>query len=131
MGCPNATQLQSIAGDENHDVRTASGETSAWFNVLVEEAVSSILDYPGLSYTVTLASPASTSYGLFVYTGGGSPTCFGAAKQGTGSPATVHDSWSDSIGIDDSTWITIEVRYLSGGACGPSDQWTLTVAGHT
>jgi hypothetical protein len=94
--------------------------------------VSSLFSYPGLSYTATLTSPPGTSYGLFVYTGDSSgPTCFASVKQGTGNPAVVHDSWGDTPAIDDTTWITIEVRYLSGSACGPSDDWTLTVEGNT
>jgi hypothetical protein len=113
-------------------VRTATGNTSAWFDVEVMEAVSSLLSYPQLSYTVTLVSPPGTLYGLFVYPGTGSgPSCFAQAKHGSGNPATVSDTWSDTPVVDDSTWITVEVRYLSGGACGPSDLWTLTVAGHT
>jgi hypothetical protein len=94
--------------------------------------VSSLFDYPDLSYTATLQSPAGTSYGLFVYTGDGSgPTCFASAQQGTGNPAKVSDSWGDTPVLDDGTWLTVEVRYLSGNACGPSDKWTLTVKGHT
>jgi hypothetical protein len=124
--------LQSIDGDQNHDVRTATGNTSRWLTLEVVEAVSSIIDFPSLSYTATLTSPPGTSYGLFVYTGDSSgPSCFSAAKQGTGNPAVVTDSWGDTLGVDDTTWITLEVRYLSGGACGPNDEWTLTVEGNT
>jgi len=47
-----------------------------------------------------------------------------------GTPQTVTNTWGDTLGVDDSTWITLEVRHLSGEACGASDQWTLTVAGH-
>jgi hypothetical protein len=94
--------------------------------------VSSIIDFPSLSYRATLTSPPGASYGLFVYTGDSSgPTCFGATKQGTGNPAVVTDSWGDSIGSDDTTWLTLEVRHLSGNACGPSDQWNLTIEGNT
>jgi hypothetical protein len=94
--------------------------------------VSSIIDYPSLSYRAKLTSPPGASYGLFVYTGDDSgPTCFAPAKQGTGNPAVVTDSWGDSLGSDDTTWLTLEVRYLSGTACGPSDQWNLTIEGNT
>lgn len=130
--CTNAEQLAAIDGDDNHDKRTATGNTSRWFKVEVVESVSSIIDYPSLSYTATLTSPPGASYGLFVYTGGTSgPTCFAAVKQGAGNPAVVSDSWGDTLASDDTTWITVEVRHLSGDACGPSDQWTLTVEGNT
>jgi len=131
-GCQNATPLPSVDGDQGNDTRTASGDTSKWFTVEVMEAVSSLISYPQLSYTVTLVSPPGTLYGLFVYPGTGSgPTCFAQVKQGSGNPATVSDTWSDTPVIDDSKWITVEVRWLSGDACGPSDLWHLTVAGHT
>lgn len=112
-------------------MRTATGDSSRWFKIQVVEAVSSIIDFPSLSYTATLTSPPSTSYGLFVYTGDDfAPTCSGP-KQGTGNPAVVTDSWGDTLTVDDTTWLTLEVRYLSGGACGPSNEWTLTIEGNT
>lgn len=132
VDCPNAEVLQAIAGDEGSDSVTRTGTTSKWFSVLVEEAVSDPFDYPDLSYTATLTSPPGATYGLFVYPGNSSgPTCFAGAQQGTGNPAKVSDSWGDTPVLDDSTWITIEVRHLSGNACTPSDQWTLKVQGHT
>ncbi|APR86287.1 Hypothetical protein A7982_11636 [Minicystis rosea] len=124
--------LQAIAGDDAHDVRSASGTTSKWFKIYVKEVVSSLFDYPRLSYTITLTSPPDTAYGLFVYTGTESvATCSSGLKQGSGVPQTVSDTWGDALGADDSTWITVEVRYLSGDACGPSDEWRLSVRGHT
>lgn len=103
------------------------GDSSRFFAVLVAEGVSDPFSYPGLSYTATLTSPASTQYGLFVYPG----DCAYSPTPGAGDPARVHDSWSDTPFLDDDTWIIVEVRYLSGGACGPAEQWTLTVQGHT
>ncbi|APR77510.1 Hypothetical protein A7982_02857 [Minicystis rosea] len=113
-------------------MRTATGDTSRWLKVQVVESVSSIFDFPSLSYTATLTSPPSTSYGLFVYMGDDvSATCSGSAKQGIGNPAIVTDSWGDTLTVDDTTWLTLEVRYLSGGACGPSNEWTLNIEGNT
>ena len=130
--CSGATQLQSIDGDQHNDTRTATGETSEWFDIEVLEAVSSIISFPQLSYTATLVPPAGTSYGLFVYTGNKSgPKCTATPVEGTGTPLAVTDTWSDTPTVDDSRWISIEVRYLSGTACGPTDLWTLTVEGHT
>lgn len=113
-------------------MRTASGTTSKWFRIFVAEGVSSIISYPALSYTVTLASPPSTKYDLYVYDGdGNAPDCLGNAKKGVGTPESVSDKWGDSVGSDDGKWIAIEVRYVSGDACGPGDTWNLTVEGHT
>jgi hypothetical protein len=89
--------------------------------------VSDPFSYPDLSYTATLVSPASTQYELFVYPD--ADCTYGNIA--TGSPPSYHDSWSDTPFIDDSLWIIVEVRYLSGGACGPNEQWVLTVRGHT
>ena len=130
--CPNAENLPAIAGDEGSDVRSASGKTSKWFNLFVEEAVSALFEYPDIKYRATLTSPPSAQYGLFVYTGDATaPSCFDSAVQGTGNPAVVTDAWSDTPVLDDGLWITLEVRHLSGNACGPNDLWTLTVQGNT
>ena len=130
--CPNAENLPAIAGDEGSDVRSASGKTSKWFNLFVEEAVSALFEYPDIKYRATLTSPPGAQYGLFVYTGDATaPSCFDSAVQGTGSPAVVTDAWSDTPILDDGLWITLEVRHLSGNACGPNDLWTLTVQGNT
>jgi hypothetical protein len=42
----------------------------------------------------------------------------------------VSSTWGDTLGVDDTRWLTLEVRYISGEMC-PSDPWTLTVKGHT
>jgi hypothetical protein len=32
---------------------------------------------------------------------------------------------------DDHHYLNIEVRYISGTACGAAAEWSLTIAGHT
>lgn len=129
--CPASDTLSAIAGDKNNDTRTVKGTTSKWFKVLVNEAVSSIIDYPQLSYTASLASPAGMDFDLFVYDGTVStPSCGGNPKHAVGSPESVSETWGDSLGNDDTLWLTLEVRYISGDIC-PEKEWTLTVKGHT
>jgi hypothetical protein len=50
--------------------------------------------------------------------------------QATGVPEAITAQWDDTNGNDD-RWVTLEVRYVSGQACGGAAKWTLTVAGHT
>jgi hypothetical protein len=100
--------------------------------VKVNEAVSSIISYPALSYTVTLTSPPGELFDLYVYTGDiNGPSCLGSGKKGAGSPESVSAKWGDNIGTDDTTVISIEVRYVSGMDCSPPPSWNLKVAGHT
>jgi hypothetical protein len=127
--CSTAVEMPSVDGDTGSDTRTVSGWTSAWYKVLISEGSNFSND---LSYTATLTSPPGMLYQLFVYTGDSSmPKCLVNPVQGAGTPATVKDGWSDSLGTDDSTWITLEVRYASGDECNPPPKWTLTVQGHT
>jgi hypothetical protein len=128
--CITTQQLPSIAGDDGNDVRSAQGIGSKWFEIFVEESVSSIIDYPPLSFTATLVSPPTTSYDLYVYFGDSAGiSCSAVPLHGTGNPAIVSDTWGDNIGTDDSTWLVVEVRYVSGHDC--STQWSLTIAGNT
>ncbi|MEO5726187.1 MAG: hypothetical protein ABI134_13645 [Byssovorax sp.] len=129
--CPTSDTLSDVDGDQNNDTRTLKGTTSQWFKVLVNEAVSSLVNYPQLSYTATLATPPGMDFDLFEYDGSFStPSCSGSPKHATGNPESVSDSWKDTIGTEDTRWLTLEVRYISGSMC-PSDPWTLTVKGHT
>jgi hypothetical protein len=129
--CPTSDTLSAVDGDQNNDTRTIKGTTSKWHKVLVNEAVSSIISYPQLSYTATLATPPGMDFDLFVYNGSFStPSCSGSPKHASGNPESVNDTWGDTVGDEDTRWLTLEVRYISGEMC-PSDPWTLTVKGHT
>jgi hypothetical protein len=128
--CFGAEVLPTIAGDDGSDVSTAQGARARWFKIFVEESVSSIIDYPPLSFTASLQSPAGTNYDLYVYFGdNGGTNCAAVPLQGGGSPETVHSSWGDNMGTDDGTWLSVEVRYVSGDDC--ASQWTLSIAGNT
>lgn len=131
--CPTAEALPDVSGDEG-GTATASGTTSKWFKVHVQETDSSIFA-SDLSYSVTLSSPAGMDYDLYVRQGpeDGNPDCGAAEKKGSpsGGGEMVSDSWNDDQGLggeDDSLWLCIEVRYVSGSSCNA--QWSLTVVGN-
>ena len=127
--CAGALQLTSVNGDTGDDIRTLTGTTARWVKVLVAEG--SNLD-TGLSYTVTLDSPAGVVWDLYVYPGDGSgPNCFADVTLASGNPESFHDAWPDSFGSVDDRWVTFEVRHVSGTACGAAAKWTLTVEGNT
>ena len=129
--CAGSDTMSAIAGDKDNDTRIVKGTTSKWFKVQVNEVVSSIISYPQLSYTATLTTPPGMDFDLFEYDGTTStPSCSGNPKHALGTPESVSDSWGDTLNSDDTQWLTLEVRYISGDMC-PSDQWTLTVKGHT
>ncbi len=128
--CGSSIEIPSIAGDDGSDMRVVTGQTSAWYKLYVEETVSDIFDYPSLSFSADLQSPAGVSYGLFIYPGDdSSPSCSGGTPGSGTPPSSYYADWGDNPGSDDSTWFTLEVRYLSGGACGADAQWTLTIQG--
>lgn len=135
--CAQAEPLPAVAGDKDADMVTRTGDTSKFFKVHIEEQDSGILDPEDLSYTVSLTSPPGAQYNLIVRESSqaaSAPNCNGTAKNGTGTPQSVHASWGDDQGFggeDDSVWLIIEVQHVSGEACGPDNSWTLLVRGNT
>lgn len=130
--CTTAAVLPSVSGDNGGQTST-KGAGSKWVAVHVTEDNSSIIP-AGLSYTVTLTSPAGMIYDLSVYEGGGGggPNCQASPMNGTpagGSVQSVHHSWSDHLGSDDSRWINIFVNLQSGTDCNA--QWSLLIQGNT
>jgi hypothetical protein len=136
--CDTAENLGSVAGDESSAGITITGATSRWVRVHITEEVGSIFE-EDLSYRVTLTSAPGMDYDLIIHQGpqDGSPDCNATAKlgvdQGNGVE-TVSDGWDDDQGIggeDDSVWLNIEVRHVSGTECDMAAEWTLDIDGHT
>ncbi len=132
--CANAQGLPSVSGD-NGGTATTTGVGSKWVTVRVTENNSSIFGQD-LSYTATLTSPAGSVYDLYVHEGqdAGGPDCGAAPMKGAppGPLQSVHSSWSDTQGLggeDNSRWLNIEVRHLSGTDCMAS--WSLKIDGGT
>jgi hypothetical protein len=128
--CDMAIALAQIDGDQNDDVRTEKGTTSKWFMIYVHEASTKSEQ---VSYTASLVSPPGVNFDLFVYPGDGNgPKCLSDPLKAMGSPQSVTQTWPDQGGHDDSMWISLEIRYISGSSdtCPPAP-WTLKVEGHT
>lgn len=134
--CATAENLGAVAGDESSATISVQGTTSKWFKIRVEERASGVFE-TDLSYRVSLTSPAGANYDLFVIEGpqSGAASCNGVPKVGqqVGASEQVSASWDDDQGIggeDDSVWLSIEVRHVSGDQCDLDDRWTLTIQGH-
>ncbi|AUX39442.1 uncharacterized protein SOCE26_008340 [Sorangium cellulosum] len=108
---------------------TRTGSTSRWFKIDITDHENSTYE---ISYTASLTSPPGMDFDLFVYTGDRSaPDCLASGVKGTGSPESVTDVWSDFPALETNRWLSIEVRYVSGTACGSDATWTLTIIGNT
>lgn len=131
--CGTAVDLGSISGDTGADTKTATGYQAAWYKLRVTENDSSVFGAK-LKVTVTLSSPATANYDLFVYldTGTDAIECTTPNGMATGlDPQTRSISWGEgtiSNNTDDSRTASIEIR-PSGTSCSPSAPWSLTVAG--
>jgi hypothetical protein len=130
--CASAQSLGNVAGDTGGLAQT-SGVGSKWIKARITEADSSVFE-TDLSYVVTLTSPPGMDYDLYVRQGpqDGPQDCAATEKKGvvSGSTETVSDSWDDDQGIggeDDSVWLSIEVRHVSGDDC--ATPWSLSVSG--
>lgn len=131
--CAAATDLGSVSGDKNADVKTAQGSGSQWFKVKVTEDDSSVIG-TSLRARAELVSPAGTNFDLYTYLGSsGSHECSAVSKASTSTGAdSTTDEWGEgtiSNGSSDDRWVTVEVRWVSG-TCSPSAKWSLTVRGN-
>ncbi len=131
--CSTAVDLGSISGDTGADTKTTTGYQAAWYKVRVTENDSSVFGTK-LKVTVTLNSPASANYDLFVYlnTDTDAIECTTPNGSATGlDPQTRSITWGEgtfSNNSDDSRTASIEIR-PSGTSCSPGAPWSLTVAG--
>jgi len=135
--CQAATIMAEISGDAGTPMQVQHGNTSEWLAIRVVETQYDPIegDEEPFSYKVTLQSPAGMDFDVFVQLGpnDGGAVCNAATAQGMGSGGieTISGSWSDNISFgddqDDHRWLSIEVRYVSGTACGADAEWTLTV----
>ncbi|CAN5376263.1 hypothetical protein BH11MYX1_BH11MYX1_02480 [soil metagenome] len=134
LTCATAIDLGNVRGDTGADLKTASGYQAAWYKVRVTEDDSGPLGTK-LQVSVTLASPASANYDLFVYLDTGSDVLECANPNGTATTSGTTQSrsirWGEgtfSNGADDSRTASIEIR-PSGTSCAASAPWSLTVKG--
>ena len=129
--CASAEDLGALSGDEDDNPVSRSGVGSKWFRLHLTEDAGP--NHP-VSYTVTLTSPAGTSYELYVYQSeknASEPDCDAQAIAGQGNPQVVSEQWNDDeFGFDnDDVMLAVEVRYASGSDC--TTPWELELEGHT
>jgi hypothetical protein len=134
--CAGATSLGSVSGDTGSQKLTASGTRAAWFRVRVTENDTGIGGVPE-QLRVTLTSPASADFGVFVYVNTGSDVVECSTTVGTtttnGKVEQTHAEWGETgtfaNGSDDSRDVSIEIRPVSG-TCGPDQMWQLSLQGN-
>lgn len=134
--CANAEDLGGIAGDEDGEPVILTGTTSKWYVITIEERASGLSE-TDLSWRVSLESPAGMNYDLIVHEGpqDGGIDCTGGVYNGSpsGNAESCQHEYDDDQGLggeDDTLHLAIEVRYVSGEACGVLDTWRLTIEGY-
>jgi len=134
--CLTASDLLSVSGDRNADVKTAQGAGSQWLKVRVTEDDNSVIG-AALRAKIELQSPAGTNYDLYVYRASGESgqecSMVAGSSTSTGGSDSVSQSWGEGLipnGSDDSRNLSVEVRWVSG-SCAPGSKWTVTVRGNT
>ncbi len=128
--CMDATDMGSISGDTTATAVPRSGSGNEWLKIYVTENNSGFA--VPMSVKFTLSPPASDDYDLYIHDGDVNTHFCNAllsARTETGSD-TETITWGESglfgNGVDDSSWLTLEVR-AKGNMCS-SAQWTLTAS---
>lgn len=130
--CSAPTSLGMVSGDTGGSSVMGSGKASTWFRVRVTEDDNSLFGVK-LRLKIVLSAPATSNYDLYAYvdTAADVPSCTSPNAQST-SPSgneTVSLKWGESSvanGADDSRWVSVEVRWVSGGC----DPFTLVATGN-
>jgi hypothetical protein len=133
--CGGATSLGSVSGDTGSQQLSAMGTRAAWFRVRVTEDDNDIGGTPE-NLRVTLTSPASADFAVFIYLDPTSDVVECSQTVGTkttnGKVDQVAAQWGETgafaNGSDDSRDVSIEIRALSG-TCDPDQMWQLSVQG--
>jgi hypothetical protein len=133
--CMTAMSLGSINADTG-GMLSATGETSQWLSVQAVENNNGLTGQR-MRIKVTLTSPSTTNFDLYVYRNGGGPTpeCNTASGMSTtASTDVVSIDWGEMDGgvpngTKDDALVTIEVRAAPAVMCVAGQQWTLDVVG--
>jgi hypothetical protein len=123
--CSTSVPMGSVRGDIASDVVSTTGTTSEFLRVTVAEGSNSLVD---MKFTATLTSPPGMDFNLFVNVSPCGSGSYGQSTNPAGETDVVRAGWADSFGFDDTKTVLLEVRYASGGVCGPS--WTLEIDGN-
>jgi hypothetical protein len=135
--CGGASDLGSLAGDDDPQTISRQGRGSQWFRVRVNETYGGATAAQ-MKLTLSLVSPPGTNYDLFTRIDPDSDrvVCSGNAVYASARPAGTTDEivmrWGEQYtanNSDDSRTVTIFVQHVTG-PCGPDDKWTLLVQGN-
>jgi len=124
--CAANVAMGTVRGDIGTDIVTTTGTRSEWLQVTVSEGNSSIVA-ADLKFTAVLTSPPGMDFNLYVYESPCGSGLYGQSTNPAGQTDTVTGGWGDTLGVDDTRVVILEVRYAAGGVCGAT--WTLEVDG--
>jgi len=134
--CATAEIIGMVSGDEPSADLVVNGSEPTWLTFRATEDNESFAG-EALSVTVTLSSPPSVDFDLYVYRGAadGTTGCNGVLSSSTSAAATdiVQINWGEAAvanGIDDHSWIAVEI-VPKAPMCDDGSQWTLEVEGDT
>lgn len=134
--CQSAGSIGNVSGDQGSPSLQSNSSQPAWRTFLVTEDDDAI-EGAGMSFTVTLVSPAGADFDLHVYRGveGGGTGCGGFLQSSTngGGIDEVTMTWGEGVlanGVDDSAWVAVEI-VAKNDMCAPPEEWSLTVEGNT
>ena len=123
--CASADDLGTLIADSGTAELTASGQGSHWFRFYLRETDFSAADLP-LNFTITLTSPEGMNYDPSFVWDCGSTQPAETSANGPGLEDKTSGGVPDSAGKD-SAFVWVHVSYVSGNACGPDDNWQLTI----
>lgn len=132
----SATSLGTIPGDESGPTEMATGSTSEWLRIDLQEKDNSIVGHP-MKLSATLTSPSGANFDLYAYLGSGigSIECTSVkakSTNGAGQTDSVSFQWGETGGVangsDDSATVMLEVRWVSG-TCSAGSTWSLSAHG--
>jgi hypothetical protein len=131
--CPVPIVSGAVSGDTGADALSISGATSGWYSIRVTENDSSFTGRK-LKLKVTLTSPASSNYDLYLYDDAPAncTTPWQSSTQSSGVDMAAA-SWGEGSfanGSADDKDVYIEVRHV-GGACNAGATWSMQVEGNT
>jgi hypothetical protein len=133
--CLTATSLGNVNADTG-GMLSGMGQTAEWLSVQAIENNNGLTGQR-MRLKVTLTSPASTNFDLFVYRNGGGtqPECMAVSGSSTTtSTDVVSIDWGETDGalpngVSDNALVTIEVRAAAGATCVAGQTWSLDVVG--
>lgn len=130
--CADAEELPGpILGDVAYGSAHAEGATSRWFRVRLQESAYAFNG--AMRVSAELTSPPGTNFDLTVFMNKGADVVECGVVAGRSSAPSGLDrvvvTWGTDTpaGADDSRWVTLEVRHVSGACDGTP--WSLVVKG--